>query len=215
MDNVINQTTLIKAKNATVIIGKELSGTLSGAHVLIGCTGEITAQNGSFSLIQCPDLIVTIDGASVLRDGYAIGDYVFADDYNPADFHGGYWEEIAAGTFLMAAGAGGIVGQTGGEATHTLTVDEMPAHDGHIYNTKDQSVPNNIGTAKKSFLSYHTLSSPSDLADVGRGWNIVSSNETYPACFEKGGSQAHNNLPPYRTTHIYRRIKNPNNTKQE
>lgn len=215
MDNVINQTTLIKTKNATVIFGKELSGTLSGSHVLIGCTGETTARNGSFSLIQCPDLTVTVDGASVLRDGYAIGDYVFVDDYNPVARYGGYWEEIAAGTFLMAAGAGGTVGRTGGEATHTLTVDEMPAHDGHIYNTKDQSVPYNIGTAKKSFLSYGTLASLSDLADVGRGWNIVSGNEAYPACFEKGGSQAHNNLPPYRTTHIYRRIKNPNNTKQE
>lgn len=193
MDNVINQTTLIKTKNATVIIGKELSGTLSGSHVLIACTGEITVKNSSFSLIQCPNLIVTVDGASVLRDGYAIGDYVFVDDYNPVARYGGYWEEIAEGTFLMAAGAGGTADQTGGEATHTLTIDEMPSHS-------------------------------HELNDIGLDWSagprsnsaqITTASGRVIAVNAVGGGQAHNNLPPYRTTHIYLRIKNPNNTKQE
>lgn len=42
---------------------------------------------------------------------------------SPADFIGGTWTKIK--TFLYGADT---ANQTGGEATHTLTVNEMPAH---------------------------------------------------------------------------------------
>lgn len=44
---------------------------------------------------------------------------------SPADFIGGTWTKI--NTFLYGADT---AKETGGEATHTLTVDEMPSH-GH------------------------------------------------------------------------------------
>lgn len=44
---------------------------------------------------------------------------------SPVDFIGGIWTKIK--TFLYGADA---ANQTGGEAEHTLTIDEMPSH-GH------------------------------------------------------------------------------------
>ena len=116
----------------------------------------------------------------------------------------------------MAAGADGTVDQTGGEATHTLTLNEMPEHGYHLPYYQDGE-PRHIGNsaAKKMFLSAGSLVNDSNLANEPRGWCVVAGNEVVPGGDPLGDSQPHNNLPPYRTTHIYLRIKNPNNTKQE
>ena len=39
--------------------------------------------------------------------------------------------EPVRGKFILSLGDGGILGSTGGEASHTLTIDEMPSHN-HI-----------------------------------------------------------------------------------
>lgn len=53
---------------------------------------------------------------------------------------GGTWEQIKD-TFILAVGDTYAIGSSGGEASHTLTVNEMPSH-GHSvnnFNTGDQS----------------------------------------------------------------------------
>lgn len=67
------------------------------------------------------------------------------------------------------------VGQSGGEATHTLTVDEMPAH--------THSFSKNVRTSSGTVYF------------GGSGGNMGSLSGTESA----GGGQAHNNLPPYLT----------------
>ena len=62
---------------------------------------------------------------------------------SPADFVGGTWTKIK--TFLYGADS---AHQTGGEATHTLTVDEMPSHTHDMYYSlsgNNLSIPSNIG----------------------------------------------------------------------
>lgn len=71
--------------------------------------------------------------------------------------------------------------ETGGEKTHTLTTDEMPAH-GHRLVVKG-------GTEFSDGLSYQS----------GGSWN---GNFTQSS----GGSQAHNNLQPYITCYMYKRV---------
>ena len=46
---------------------------------------------------------------------------------NPSTLFGGTWEEIQ-GKFLLGRSTGHAAGTTGGEETHTLTSNEMPAH---------------------------------------------------------------------------------------
>ena len=192
MDNVINQSTVINGEESKVIICKDLTGqTLTGRYTLIACVGKLTVTSGNFYLYNCSGLVVINqnNAATVIRDGYAIGDYLFTANANPAVKYGGYWEEVPNGTFLMAAGAGGTADQTGGEATHTLTIEEMPSHSHEL---NDIGLEWSAGPLSNSAQT-NTASS-----------RIIAVNAV-------GGGQAHNNLPPYRTAHIYKRIANPGN----
>lgn len=54
--------------------------------------------------------------------------YLSAVSTDPGILFGfGTWQQIQD-RFLLAAGSTYAAGTTGGEATHTLTVEEMPAH---------------------------------------------------------------------------------------
>ena len=100
--------------------------------------------------------------------------------------YNGTWAQIKD-VFLLAAGDNYIAGSTGGEATHTLTVDEMPKHSHNL------PVDKNYGEATTTERDRINLSS--GIAYI----TGYSSNET-------GASQPHNNMPPYLTVYMWRRI---------
>lgn len=61
---------------------------------------------------------------------YPVGSiYHSMNTTSPADFVGGTWTKIK--TFLYGAD---VANQTGGEAEHTLTIDEMPKHNHRTIN---------------------------------------------------------------------------------
>ena len=76
--------------------------------------------------------------------------------------------------FVLGAGNGYSVGATGGEATHTLTINEMPSHSHNI--TYGASPTGSGGQTVSNFSEY----SP----------NRKVTEKT-------GGGAAHNNMPPY------------------
>lgn len=75
-------------------------------------------------------------------------------------------------SFVLGAGEKYAVGETGGEEKHQLTIDEMPSHS-HGYTSR------NIANA--------------DGNDNQRGISGTSTVQTS----SEGGSEAHNNMPPY------------------
>ena len=122
------------------------------------------------------------DIASWANKFFPVGSiYISVNSTSPASFLGGTWELIKD-RFLLGAGDTYTNGDTGGEATHTLTVDEMPSH---THNTPVKSG------------SYTTMDGS------GNTWVPIynNSNVTYT-----GGGQAHNNMPPYLVVYIWKRV---------
>lgn len=105
--------------------------------------------------------------------------------FNPNNSWGGTWV-LMKDTFLVGAGNLYAVGATGGEVTHTLTVNEMPSHNNNI--NDDISVRNVALDTSKGMAS--------------SVWAINVSNGTSTK-FNQGGGLAHNNMPPYQAVNIW------------
>jgi hypothetical protein len=117
---------------------------------------------------------------------YPVGSiYMSVNDTNPSKLFGGTWEQIKD-KFLLSCGDTYSNGSTGGEATHTLTVDEMPSH---THNTLAFNY--NTSQGGSTTVSGHYATNPQD---------YTSSQST-------GGSKPHNNMPPYLAVYIWKRTK--------
>lgn len=124
---------------------------------------------------------------------YPIGSiYMSMNNTNPSLLFGGEWERIKD-TFLLASGdtysADGIDKSTAqhGEATHTLSIEEMPSH------KHDLSYKTNVIQTGTSGTWYF------DVGTAGT-WK-----EDSPSIRASGSSQAHNNMPPYLGVYMWKR----------
>lgn len=117
---------------------------------------------------------------------YPVGSvYITFKEISPIDLIGGTWE-LLENTFLYSSSD--ATGLTGGEATHKLTIAEMPAHH---HEFRDGIWAWSVSAGFNSG-GYHVASSG--------GGNATTTNNPV-----RGSSQAHNNMPPYITVHMYRR----------
>ena len=139
------------------------------------------------------------DVSSWANKFYPVGSiYLSVNDASPASFLGGTWEQIKD-CFLWASGdttsitytENGVsvtksltAGSTGGETTHTLTVDEMPTH---THTTSEFTTPAGQMSASSGTVAWWT-------GGIGSGTGTT------------GGSQAHNNMPPYLAVYMWKRI---------
>ena len=112
---------------------------------------------------------------------YPVGSYYWSSSStSPGTLFGGTWTQVKD-RFVLAAGSSYSVGSTGGEASHKLTVSEIPAH--------------------AHYTSVYTGSgSVGHFAGTG-GSNLYSNCDTGTA----GGGNAHNNMPPYIVAYCWRR----------
>jgi hypothetical protein len=115
---------------------------------------------------------------------YPVGSiYMSTKSTNPSTFIGGTWAALE-GRFLVGAGSEYAAGSTGGEKTHTLTIDEMPSHD-HKLHISGQSGSDQYGLK---------------FVDEGTAAYTNSQYINYT-----GGGKAHNNLPPYKAVYMWER----------
>lgn len=141
----------------------------------------VTSVNG-----QTEDVV--IPSGLTFDDIYPVGSiYMSVNSTSPASLFGGTWEQIED-KFLLAAGTTYSAGDTGGEATHTLTVNEIPSHYHKASNYK--AISGWEGDSPGYFLS-----------DGRQG----SSTTTGPNTGSTGGGQPHNNMPPYLAVYIWKR----------
>ena len=118
--------------------------------------------------------------------------YLSTSNVNPGQFFGGTWEPIKD-RFLLLAGNTYKGGQTGGEATHKLTVDEMPSHNHvqywNIYN------PYGSGWYMAGLLGTN-------------GGGLQTSNWSGNNPRNTGGDKPHNNMPPYIVVYGWVKVSN-------
>ena len=117
--------------------------------------------------------------------------YITLSEQHPAEKFGGVWEQIKD-TFLLAAGNIYEAGSIGGEVEHTLTELEMPAHD-HEFD-------------RHQLWRNETIPPSTHAQSDGYGAN----NKTLPiytdTTIATGAGEPHNNMPPYLTVYIWKRI---------
>ena len=135
---------------------------------------------------------------SVIDMVYPVGAiYMSVNSTNPGNLFGGKWEQIKD-RFLLAAGDTYTAGSTGGEATHTLTINEMPVHD-HI----QMAQTNNLGLST-------IVQKGTDGQGLSRGPSHVFQTDwiidALPLkTLETGSGKPHNNMPPYMAIYMWKR----------
>ena len=155
------------------------------------------------------DIVTT---KTLLNQTYPIGAiYISTVSTSPASLFGGTWEMIN-GKFLLAGQSTTYpYGSVGGASTVKLTQNQMPAHVheenydfGGQYVRPMASLTQQSGTTQstastngtyKYFTNYLTFTSAS------------TDHPVYPIITQSmGGSQAHDNMPPYLAVYMWKRI---------
>lgn len=122
--------------------------------------------------------------SQLLNSIYPIGSiYMSVNSTNPANFIGGTWERIKD-KFLLSAGDSYSAGSTGGEATHKLTIDEMPKHNHDLI---------------------HSILTAADNQTPITNYSGTTTTAHYYVASTNGGDQPHNNMPPYLAVYVWKR----------
>lgn len=114
--------------------------------------------------------------------------YITTTNVNPSNIFGGAWEQLKD-RFLLACGDKYNPGTTGGEAEHTLSIDEMPSHSHETVNNK--ILANDNDDYPITFMN----GTDARVSQNARGTLNV------------GGNLPHNNMPPYITVYVWKRIR--------
>jgi len=134
----------------------------------------------------------------LLEKVYPIGSYYWSEkNKSPENIFGGGWTKIE-GKFLFASNSNYNVGQTGGEERHKLTADEMPNHS-HGYDRIRYDFKEKGGFAPvTSFGLFNDYCPCND-----KNQEFYSNTNTSST----GGSNYHNNMPPYLVANCWKRIR--------
>ena len=145
------------------------------------------APESSKALELPADWTLRIGTESFLQKVYPVGSiYLSVNSTSPATLFGGTWQRIQD-RFLLAAGSTYAAGATGGEAAHTLTANEIAAHD-HAVTSQGYNV---------------TLVGNAPASGSVSAWFYGSGGNSRTG--SAGGGQAHNNMPPYLAVYIWKR----------
>ena len=146
---------------------------------------------------------VKLNGKNIIDVIYPVGSiYMSVKQNSPASLFGGSWEQIE-GRFLLGVGTPaannsnwfgelnmakddpyGWVEARGGQFHHVLTTSEIPPHNHSLHFSK------NVGP----------YANP-PLGDGGTEWGGKSNTIS-----NTGGGQAHNNMPPFYTVYMWKRV---------
>ena len=155
---------------------------------------DISWSNDDFEF----NVPVKFSGKTLLDVVYPVGAiYMSVSEISPATLFGGTWERIQ-NRFLLAAASSYTAGNTGGEATHTLTANEMPSHTHALRANTSWGESETLGAWKQYFGS-------NILMDAGSSGTTITTSYYYDAAQQAGGGGSHNNMPPYLVVYMWKR----------
>lgn len=147
-----------------------------------GTAPALNATNLNQMQINIENAILAMK-TEALQIAFPIGQtYITQTDVNPSTIlNFGTWERVK-GKVLVGLDendtAFNTIGKTGGEKTHTLTVDEMPSHNHSLGSYKKAGSQTAFSNTNSGQYSY-----PNGVGDI-----VIE---------YKGGSEPHNILQPY------------------
>ena len=157
-------------------------------------TLELKQKLENIDLVELSDTISKLIDTKILEDNkkkYYIGKIIMdTENINPSTYLGfGTWQYWGQGKVPVGVDPNQVefntVEKTGGEKTHTLTINELPSHNHSDF------VANGQGSGEWGYnFTYDNNTA---------GQNSGASGYT-------GGSQPHNNLQPYITCYMWKRI---------
>lgn len=164
--------------------------------------------------------------SSIVDAIYPVGSiYMSVNSADPSTLFGGTWERIQD-TFLLAAGESYAAGDTGGEAEHTLTEQELPQFTrkmvfrrfytanfannyAPVVSTGSEGI--SIGGVGTDVLGSNGLSGPVTQQAINWVNNESASAESKRTegaervTINFGGGQAHSIMPPYLAVYMWQR----------
>ena len=168
------------------------------AGTVIGTSNEALTLRGMSSNPTYIDDDNNVQNIVLQRDLlnkiYPIGSiYMSYNQISPASFLGGTWTQITD-RFLLSAGSLYTAGSTGGEATHTLIISEMPSH-------------SHTMTAGITMSNSHNHNTSNGANVIAMCPTNASNVNLTPQSNITGEGQAHNNMPPYLVVYMWRRTE--------
>lgn len=175
------------------------------------------------------DAVVKAVQESLLDLMHPVGSiYITTSEIPPENILGGKWEPYAQGRTLVGVNEQvekyNTAGNTGGEETVKLTVDQIPSHGHNVYvNSSGSCSIAKSGGHMHKFKVLRNQTKTDGARDVihpdgsGSQWNsVITENgaHTHTVPNHKhtltqsnaGGGQAHNNMQPYITVYMWVRI---------
>ena len=206
----------VEQGTATGINADTLGGKAASDYVLLDDGAQIDLEGAEYAggtVLSNADLLAGMTYRQIMDSVYPVGRVIMtfeSEDPNVL-YSWQTWERTANGRFLLGAGDSYAAGGTGGAATHTLTVDEMPSHrhtptDTRFYFTTNQPTGSDavarVQVTTSSSSKVYVMGGNANASDViGNTGGITESQYTAYA----GSGQPHNNMPPYLAVNMWKR----------
>lgn len=139
------------------ILDEEVAANKANRIVSITATAneaefKYTRQNGQTNTVS----LVKKSKMNIIDMVYPVGSiYMSTASTSPATLFGGTWVALNQGRVLIGANSTYPAGSTGGEATHKITVDELPSHN-HNASTGNAGKHNHNGNTGNGGDHTHT-----------------------------------------------------------
>ena len=186
---------VLKYKDPTSGEWKSLSGYIYlGNDIPVGAICNYSGDN-------IPDDYLLCDGSSLLRSAYPDLFNVIGTKYGSVDVLHFNLPDLRERTTVGKSGNSpyNTLGNKGGEATHVLTIAEMPSHDHPVTG----AITSNSTLYMQNIASnYYANGSPT------LGNTSLSTWQWSKSIVAQGGNQAHNNMQPYMVLNYIIKAKN-------